>query len=876
MEGRIGKAAVDRRETFRRLTRIAVPFLILAAVADFVENLLSRSAYDVCADGCGVWFAYPLATAALLKYGSFLLVLIPLLYAALAIPRRGSGGAWHVFGRLVLVLRVQVIAVVVFTLALFGPIFAEQGADTIRRWPDEDITDGVAAGVLTLLFALLTLVLSWRLLERDASNGKGVPRQLKPIPLLAICGVGLVLSIAGLVLGEHGSGLLSLGVILVVIAFLSFPVRDAAAPTRVPGKKKATAFPTLLAITPLVVLALALVGAATPQLAYTREGRYLYLLAGALALMVVAWIIYQLLDDAWSPDDVKEPRGTDWARKGGPGWRRFLWATAVVVVVIYAGVALNPWALGGAIGAVGLLVIFLAAVSLFGYAIQHFDHDWRPPQAFTALGFSRMPVVLVLVVWAVLAARMDDGGYHDVRPLTEEQSGAAERGSTTTVETAWTRWLAGQTERIEAAPEPRQAVPLVLVAAEGGGLRAAYWTAHALDCALDGDERSCGYELGGDPAAPETLFALSGASGGSLGLASYVAAFVDGVSDEEWVDDRLGRDFVAPLWASLLYVDIPNSFLKLNLLPDRAEVLERSWEQPWHEEASLFDVPESGGPLGGGLFETYWQRQTPLLLLSGTSVLDGCRVNNSVLVGSVAPVDAKRAPACDSMQPFEQALSERPERPVFTGTYDLGTALCSDKDVRLSTAALLSARFPFVSPSGRVQICGTEHAVFVVDGGYYDNTGASALLELWETLRPLVDEYNSRSNLAFCVVPTFLHLDNHVRTPPQSDPHSRPLELNAPLTAANKIRSGHDGDFRQAAATAFHGPFGPFEHAREGGEEVPRYAYVYPRAEPGADAPLGWALSSSSTDALVHQLAGKNTDVLEDVRRWFSSDLTCA
>ena len=77
----------------------------------------------------------------------------------------------------------------------------------------------------------------------------------------------------------------------------------------------------------------------------------------------------------------------------------------------------------------------------------------------------------------------------------------------------------------------------------------------------------------------------------------------------------------------------------------------------------------------------------------------------------------------------------------------------------------------------------------------------------------------------------------------------------------------HYGDFRQAAATAFHGPFGPFEHAREGGEEVPRYAYVYPRAEPGADAPLGWALSSSSTDALVHQLAGKNTDVLEDVRK---------
>ena len=605
MEGRIGKAAVDRRETFRRLTRIAVPFLILAAVADFVENLLSRSAYDVCADGCGVWFAYPLATAALLKYGSFLLVLIPLLYAALAIPRRGSGGAWHVFGRLVLVLRVQVIAVVVFTLALFGPIFAEQGADTIRRWPDEDITDGVAAGVLTLLFALLTLVLSWRLLERDASNGKGVPLELKPIPLLAICGVGLVLSIAGLaVLGEHGSGLLSLGVILVVIAFLHFPVRDAAAlnprPREEEGHRVPDAARDHTARRPRTRAGGrrdAPVGVHTrgplplpPRRRSRADGRGLDHLPTPRRRVVAGRCEGTTRDRPGTQGrpggggaSSGQPQSSSWSSTRA--WRsiRGLWEGRSEAGRTARG--------------------SLAAVSLFGYAIQHFDHDWRPPQAFTALGFSRMPVVLVLVVWAVLAARMDDGGYHDVRPLTEEQSGAAERGSTTTVETAWTRWLAGQTERIEAAPEPRQAVPLVLVAAEGGGLRAAYWTAHALDCALDGDERSCGYELGGDPAAPETLFALSGASGGSLGLASYVAAFVDGVSDEEWVDDRLGRDFVAPLWASLLYVDIPNSFLKLNLLPYCAEVLERSWEQPWHEEASLFDVPESGGPLGGGLFE---------------------------------------------------------------------------------------------------------------------------------------------------------------------------------------------------------------------------------------------------------------------------------
>ena len=72
-------------------------------------------------------------------------------------------------------------------------------------------------------------------------------------------------------------------------------------------------------------------------------------------------------------------------------------------------------------------------------------------------------------------------------------------------------------------------------------------------------------------------------------------------------------------------------------------------------------------------------------------------------------------------------------------TIDLVDSLCVDQDVGLATAALLSARFPFVSPSGRVPACDGDEGrhgeeAFVVDGGYIDNSGAGSLVELWTDL----------------------------------------------------------------------------------------------------------------------------------------------
>ena len=92
---------------------------------------------------------------------------------------------------------------------------------------------------------------------------------------------------------------------------------------------------------------------------------------------------------------------------------------------------------------------------------------------------------------------------------------------------------------------------IYLVSAEGGGIRAAYWTAlnlAQLDIATDG-------RFGEETAS------LSGVSGGSLGIATWLAA-----RDRTDLDAKarlalsakfLGADFLSPIVGGLLFLDVP-------------------------------------------------------------------------------------------------------------------------------------------------------------------------------------------------------------------------------------------------------------------------------------------------------------------------------
>ena len=110
--------------------------------------------------------------------------------------------------------------------------------------------------------------------------------------------------------------------------------------------------------------------------------------------------------------------------------------------------------------------------------------------------------------------------------------------------------------------------PLYIVATEGGGIRAAYWTATVLGGIQDAN-----------PNFAPHLFAISGVSGGSLGAAVFSALLAEpnpGLFKEK-ANLILGQDFLSPTLAAMLYPDLFQRFIPYPIAYfDRARSLEMS------------------------------------------------------------------------------------------------------------------------------------------------------------------------------------------------------------------------------------------------------------------------------------------------------------
>lgn len=698
-----------------------------------------------------------------------------------------------------------------------------------------------------LWLGVVLLVATHHLLAHDAYP----QRSTSPRFLLAIAAV---LGLLGCLVAP---GLYVLGAILAIVGVLSFGFGaiDEAAPKMGLAKRRRpeheSLLPVVLAVGPIGMLGIAVVQAASGQAALDGGVYWVFVAAGIVAPILLGLVIQlRLLRELLRPVVI---------------------VSAALVLILAAGLVVNPWRWGDLLGVFGTFACFAVILSLLGFAIAAADLRWRPPAVLLVLGQRRLPLLGILAVWAVgVALILPEPGYHDIRdePLRAGTPPRVDVGG------AWSEWL-----RRNRLPAPRAGerprgvrvgVPLVVVAASGGGIRAAYWTARVVDCAIDqGAHKGC--ERGHDQA--RRVFLASGISGGSLGLASWAAHRVSGATDPgtRWVDERLGEDYFAPTWARTLFSDLPASLLRIGSPPDRGTVLERAWEQSWTPRQtdlrSLFEGPQpSTGPLTTPMLNLARVPDLPPLMFGGTSVTDGCRTSTSRLRGGAS----KQAAGCASRQ--SSAAGGR----TFGATRDVFDA-CEGRDLRLSTAALLSARFPIISPAGRVA-CGRSDGPQVVDGGYFDNSAASPVQELWERLAPLVDAYNGRAK-GHCVVPVLLQVDNaYVSTAPPSEASSR--ALFAPLTALIKTRSAREEGARQAAAI-------PFSSARlddgstvRGGAAprtgVSRYVKIFPRVQPGAQAPLGWTLSEPSRDSLARAVeAGPNATALGQVRRWFRSSLRC-
>jgi hypothetical protein len=294
-----------------------------------------------------------------------------------------------------------------------------------------------------------------------------------------------------------------------------------------------------------------------------------------------------------------------------------------------------------------------------------------------------------------------------------------------------------------------------------------------------------------------------------------------------------------------------------------------------------------------------WCLGGPLLILNGTEVGSACRYIASVFDNG-EPNDAGDPTAGNCHQPPD--LLEAAEGGTASddfgplgATIDLVDSLCADQDVGLATAALLSARFPFVSPSGRVPACDGDagrrgEVAFVVDGGYIDNSAAGSLVELWSHIGEQVNAVNSTAGAdgRSCIVPVFVQIDNGYDFN-SATPAGRPWEMLVPFTTAMGASRSREAQSKQLAAEIF----GPAEFSGEliAKNVLTRWIRIVPEAHPGVQAPIGWILSDAARSDLRAEIRDdfpELRDLPEDNRRatgatvaaqfqtFFSENLECA
>ncbi|MFG1183614.1 MULTISPECIES: hypothetical protein [Xanthobacter] len=408
---------------------------------------------------------------------------------------------------------------------------------------------------------------------------------------------------------------------------------------------------------------------------------------------------------------------------------------------------------------------WLAARLPLAFAVPLIFGGWVPILAYLSSVGRRfhVPILTGLFIAGAVGVYVF-GDNHAVRTVTADEP-AYRRTSLVQAVHLWMR-ANGCAEQPSSCPRP------IIVAAAGGASRAGFFTASVIGHFLDYDRQKQafgftradgskvsraarddgrfsaaiqsvldGQERQGKNVATH-LFALSGVSGGSYGAAVVAAALSArtgtappcpteapahwfGGAIHGWRDcleSMTADDFLTATFFGLAFHDQVQLFLR-----DRAALLEEAWEASFARHVAAAGANAGPGAarrlsepfLGAPRDPEHW---VPYLVLNGTSVETGQRI----ITTDILPTYAASS-RCPSGGPTAEC-------PIFTHAIDFHSLVRSDLDVRLSTAATNSARFPVISPPGSIYQVDTDVVDRIVDGGYFENFGAESALELAQAM----------------------------------------------------------------------------------------------------------------------------------------------
>ncbi len=456
---------------------------------------------------------------------------------------------------------------------------------------------------------------------------------------------------------------------------------------------------------------------------------------------------------------------------------------------------------------------------------------WVVRRGFNRLGWTAGGVALVMLVVVSFEPTRAPHGLQALQIPPEMQRPTAS-GPSAVAQPA-------DADDAAAADGPQR---VFLVAAEGGGIRSAYWTALSLAALHD--------QLRGQP------LIFSGVSGGSVGGALYAACLSPGATGAEVLScvkqgiERL--DALTPLLGGLMFEDVfaqvlPATWLCRDLrqgcrVISRAVQAERAFRQAW---------PGVDAPL-----KTFDTPDAPWLLFNTTWTETGERA-----VMSSRPFAPRDMPGViDLLATAEATEGQQADRST----------------VSLITAGHASARFPYVNPLVTLPqgLKATPDGGHLADGGYNENSGAGTLMQAWQAWQ--------RAHPATPVQPVLLLIRNGVAEPECLDTGAVVGRRHEPAASCLQVRSTQAPPDAQALMTPGQagsmrfliGSLGPAVTALNAigigaqarmavGQlvqavcQVPGGAvWTLDQANAEVSAPLGWYLSPNSRRFMEAQLTG--------------------
>ncbi|MDE1987115.1 MAG: patatin-like phospholipase family protein [Alphaproteobacteria bacterium] len=401
----------------------------------------------------------------------------------------------------------------------------------------------------------------------------------------------------------------------------------------------------------------------------------------------------------------------------------------------------------------GVILVGLALFLLFA-DLRHVDiPQWLGPVAIfllwgataSALFFplaylshmTRVPMLTILIIAGATFAGFDLNDNHELRVVPNSPNAAS--GATPSQQVVQTdrrkvldfaSWIASRADWNQYAH-----YPVFLVATEGGGIRAAYFTTTVL-AAL---QERC-------PAFAQHTLAISGVSGGSLGAAIFAALAadharnvadsicnIDGMKKNGPLVERaravLSTDLLSPLLGATLFPDalqrvIPDPIGAF----DRSRALEYAVETSWRK-ATIGDCGRCDGErMSQDAMDMYGQSApqdaVPNLFLNTTEAGTG-----QIIPYATVRVTGLATPFRSQAEVDDSNIDDVRPSPSQVERLTLQDRMTDDR-IPLSTAAIVSARFPYLTPAGSIGYSGGHY----VDGGYFENSGTWLLSGLVQNL----------------------------------------------------------------------------------------------------------------------------------------------